>query len=455
MLIVSSIFNSKKNGKRFLGCVCVIAIVGVLLTKLSNIMEYKKSYSHYQPFFEKADDFDVLFFGSSHMEEAVFPMELWNDYGITSYNLASSACKIPNSYWVMVNALDYTKPKVVVIDCFAMDEPRKTSYSYGLVHRTLDAFPMSRNKIRAIFDLLDDPEMEKAIAEDNSLLDSSEERTPIGLIWNYSVYHSRWNELNEEDFVPKSTEEYGAYSSCSVYEAPDYSNNSGKMIEGTPVGMDYLTRMINTCRERDIQVILTFIPYFYTEEDYWNAVNTAPVFAKKMGVDFVDMSDGSLCGIDPYTDYADKGGHLNPSGAWKITDYFGKYLRENYNIQDHRNEAGYSDWNEEYSRYSDMKIERLGTVEDMNAFLMLLEDKSMGYHMYVPNEDVLKDKVLDRLLENKAHSVGGLDKLITVECAEGDKDLVKIDVFSAVDEQKFLYKVAFKEEKIYHKDVEE
>lgn len=454
MPIILSIFNfDRRSWKKVLGCICVLVFVSILLTNTCGILENKASYNHYQAFFENADDIDVLFFGSSHMENAILPMELWGDYGITSYNLGSSACTIPNAYWVMINALDYAKPEVVVIDCFAMDGLRKTTYAHGLVHKTLDEFRLSENKIRAVYDLLDDPEVEKSIAEGDSLYDTGEKRTPIGLLWDYSVYHSRWNELSEEDFDPEGSVQFGADSSCSVYEAPEYINNNGQIIEGTPAGVVYLTRMIEACRDRDIQVILTFIPYFYTQKDFWKAVNTAPIFAERYGVDYVDIADGSLCEINPHTDYADAGGHLNPSGAWKITEYFGKYLRERYNVQDHRKEVGYTKWEDAYARYSTMKVDRLEEVEDLDTFLMLLEDKNMGYRMYVPDKDLLEDKVLYSFLEQKAKRVGDIENLVITESSESEKGLIRIDVFNYKDNQSILFSTNFEAMEMGYKKV--
>lgn len=48
---------------------------------------------------------------------------------------------------------------------------------------------------------MDDPVLEQDIA-DGKARTSAEPRTKIGLLWDYSVYHSRWNEINQNDFEP-------------------------------------------------------------------------------------------------------------------------------------------------------------------------------------------------------------------------------------------------------------
>ena len=87
-------------------------------------------------------------------------MELWNDYGITSYNFGNHDAQLPTTYWVMKNVFDYQKPKCVVIDGHYLEFNRKTSATNFMnVHIALDTFPISKTKINAVMDLLDDPEL--------------------------------------------------------------------------------------------------------------------------------------------------------------------------------------------------------------------------------------------------------------------------------------------------------
>ena len=46
-------------------------------------------HTFYYDFYQQEQDFDVLFLGTSHVLNAVYPMELWRDYGIVSYNMAN------------------------------------------------------------------------------------------------------------------------------------------------------------------------------------------------------------------------------------------------------------------------------------------------------------------------------------------------------------------------------
>jgi hypothetical protein len=52
------------------------------------------------PFLVEGNDIDVVMLGSSHVRCGIFAMELWNDYGISLYNLASNGRTIPVCYWI-------------------------------------------------------------------------------------------------------------------------------------------------------------------------------------------------------------------------------------------------------------------------------------------------------------------------------------------------------------------
>jgi hypothetical protein len=68
-------------------------------------MERKSSDFKYADYFEQDEDFDVLFFGTSHVINGIFPMELWNDYGIVSYNFGGHGNEIATSYWDNIDAV--------------------------------------------------------------------------------------------------------------------------------------------------------------------------------------------------------------------------------------------------------------------------------------------------------------------------------------------------------------
>ena len=125
--------------KKISASIIFLLILIFIISKADQLLERKYSYSKYADFYEQDEDFDVLFFGTSHMLNAVSPMELWNDYGIVSYNMANYSETICTNYWQLISALEHTTPKVVVVDLLALDNDSKINGSS--LHNFTDTIP--------------------------------------------------------------------------------------------------------------------------------------------------------------------------------------------------------------------------------------------------------------------------------------------------------------------------
>ncbi|MCM1122178.1 MAG: hypothetical protein NC416_06320 [Eubacterium sp.] len=372
-------------------CIVTIGLTVIFLWRSADLMERKESDIKNAPFFEQKEDFDVLFFGTSRVGYGIYPLELWNDYGIVSYNLGGHGNPLATTYWTMENAMDYTTPKLVVIDCYLLSYMVKTHSSFSSVHLSLDAFPISRNKIAAVWDLLDDKE-----AGDRGGLQKP--RTRLEVLWDYAVYHSRWNDLWEEDFVPEFTLEKGAehYPGIVPMEKTVRIPSESRMEEDT-VSVRYLEKMIEDCDSRGIDVLLTYLPSAANEICQKEA-NRVYDIAEQYGVDYINFL--ALDVVNYGTDYCDTDCHLNPSGARKVTDYIGQYITEHYTIPDRRNQEAYGHWYADYEQYVKYKEDNLRNLESMDKYLMMLADKNYSAAIEIHNAELLESDYYLALLEN-------------------------------------------------------
>ena len=147
-----------KHVLRAVKAVVFCAILAAMVATASDLLERKESREKLTPFYERAAQTDVLLLGDSHMLSAVYPLELWRDYGITAYNLASYNNTLPVSYWLLRCALDVCSPRVVIVDINDIGCFSRVSTRSGDVHTALDGVPMGRTKLAAIDDLMSDPE---------------------------------------------------------------------------------------------------------------------------------------------------------------------------------------------------------------------------------------------------------------------------------------------------------
>lgn len=365
--------------------VIFIIIMCFIVGYLSSVLVSKSSYSKVSPFLKEEENFDVLFMGISHMQVGVYPLDLWKDYGITSFNFGESGARLPYSYWALKNALEYTTPKLVVIDVRRMDVNDKEYDDY--VSTVFDEFPLSKTKYEAAMDLFEDWDMR------------------LEFLFPFIKYHSRWTELYEDDFTKESYRiNKGAYSypkeslHVAIPEEHQILSKDDKS-EGGALAQKYLRQMIELCQDQGIDVMLTELPYPADEESQRLANGVADI-ADEYGINYINFlqMDGI---IDFDTDMNDKSAHVNDSGARKITAYLGNYIKENYSVPDRREDKKYTSWNDVYKEYEEYKISRIKEQTSLDNYLMLLADENLSSCIYI-NEgtDILRDERMKKLLRN-------------------------------------------------------
>lgn len=134
----------------------------------------------------------MLFVASSHVMDEVSPLDLFHDCGITSFNLSIDGNYVKSGYYLLKETPETLKregrhlPKLVVLDVYADNE------EIGHLHVARDSFPFGQTKMQMARELTMD-------ATDYT-----------GLVIPFSLYHSRWKELQKNDFLPDINQLYGA-----------------------------------------------------------------------------------------------------------------------------------------------------------------------------------------------------------------------------------------------------
>lgn len=365
------------------------------LSGVSRLMERKASRNQFGPFLEEPQQYDVLFFGDSRFVNCLFPMELWEDYGIAGYNLSCYGNTMPVNYWSMMNALDYASPKVVVLAVNGVRKDLKVTGSSSDLHTAFDFFPLSRTKVRALEDLMDDP----------YAVDDYGNRY-VDMKWEYyftlGKYHERWSELGPNDLKGRRNVQKGADMMFGVAPTEEYDIiGDDRYAEEQGVGYAYMRRMIEECLNRGIEILLVHLPYPASENAQMHA-NTVGSIAEEYGVNYVDF-----VWLDSVVDYAvdcyDQQAHLNPSGGLKVTDYIGAYLMAHYDLKDRRNDASYVNWTEARKQYRAYKREMIADQDSIEEVLLMLHDDSVNAQVSVkPQAELYWNDQALTLLHNAA-----------------------------------------------------
>ena len=384
--------------KRIVSVALLLALVLSGVAFWSNALRMNDGYYKNTPFIRDDRQYDVLFFGTSHVVNSVFPMQLWRDYGITSYNLAIHGGSIASSYWMLEMALDYQKPKVAVMDVL-LTKSNYMQTDLPMAHAAMDPFPLSMTKLRAIWDIYDSPK------------DRAE------LLFPLDVFHNRWKDLDTEMLKrgfgeSKVSPEKGGESRIRVYplEEPLVVDASDVADEWTE-GLRYLEKFILLCRQESIAPVITYLPYRGAgdaeEQRYSNA---AIRLAQSLGAETIDLQHSDL--IDDDTDWYDDGGHTNPLGAKKITGALGEYLTAAHDLPDRRDSG---DWTADYEAYYAYQADHLQKTEDLWSLLALLSVEDFTATAQIaPDYDMdpvtrkLLDAQGDRLTERAGETSGRL-----------------------------------------------
>lgn len=366
--------------------VCSIAVsIAVLLLLATVFFRRDEGFLKNYDFYETDEEYDVLYFGSSLAVMGILPMEIWNEYGITSFNLANNGQKLNGDYWVLKNALEQKKPKLVVLDVYTVmvDEEWDESTIHYL-HDSIDPMPFSEIKRDAINDLL--PK------------DMRQE-----FLWPFSIYHNRWEDIDETFFVKKVSCQKGSYENAdyerpTVLPQPEMFTLDPALEDPTEtVGKEYLRKAIELCREYDVPVLLTATPFYGVEEEM-RYINSVYGIAEEYGVQFLNGMEASV--VDTGCDFLDSK-HMNSSGARKWSSYLGAYMKEHYPLADHRADEAYQSWHEDYDNYRIYVEEQLNGTEDLYPYLMLLQDAGFSSYIRVSeNSAVSGDELFWRLLGN-------------------------------------------------------
>lgn len=265
---------------------------------------------------------ELLVVGNCESYENISPMKLWEEYGITSYIRGNSNQLIPQSYYLLREALRYEKPKVVLLNIQAMTVEEQSSEEYNRM--VFDGMKWSADKVRGILESRTD---EESFTE---------------YLFPVLRYHSRLSELSGEDFRymfrEKPLKSYqGYYLRADVRPYTEFPAQRRQSDYSFPEkNVRYLERIADLCEENGISLVLMKAPSLYPEwvEAYEDQITA---FAGERGICYLNtLLYGEKIGIDMDTDTYDEGLHLNVYGAEKMSVWLGKILKERYELGDYR-----------------------------------------------------------------------------------------------------------------------
>lgn len=304
--------------------ICFIKIIIFMCILGGGVLVITKALIPRIPDFYKEKHWDIVFFGTSQ-SYCTFDPEVFDEYGLKTYNRGRQQQTMNYTYYYVKDALDNSDIDMVVLEIFGMfyDEDDTGFTSEGVRDSSLNDLRFSCIKVEAIKDCV-----------------------PEELQRDYLIpldkYHSRWEELDYSSLSawkksvgdPYFTEEGRGFKHWAGVQPCGYASwdtiFSEQRRDVYEKNFEYLDKINKLCQEHGTKLILVKAP-FPCYDRMVEMTNTVMDWADAHDVELINcMKVTDIIGMNFEEDSLDGGTHLNESGGQKVSRYLADYLMENY-----------------------------------------------------------------------------------------------------------------------------
>lgn len=416
--------------KKICRCICFALIVTIVVCHIYKVLSYKvttdEDLSSVSMLYNTEDNLiDAVFLGTSHTYCSIYPSVMWNEYGISAFDMSISGQDKDSTYHAIIEVLKTQSPKVVFVDIYGM--LFDLAFKDWLVYRNYLTFNYSKNSYEHVKDGITD--------------------NPGDFLLRFPIIHTRYKELIKTDFISYSENEYRRGESLGWRIQEGYTDPEGRLTEAveelSEKNKNWLEKLKKLSEDEGFELVL-FIAPFSIIESQQQIFNGAKQFAAENGIAFYDLNNlYEEIGLDYGQDMLDVE-HTNGWGATKVSAYLAEILAKEYGLSDHRGDSKYYQWDLNYERYAhslaenelagtirtDWYLEKAMGLKDVAVYESLEGDCSniteYLYTLGFSEEDIAlggkwiyEDGVRTKLMDN----VGGT--LINREYSDFDNVLVQ------------------------------
>ena len=339
---------------------CIIGLlISMLLTGylFVHISYMHRGYTRLMGFYGLEDNtIDVAFVGTSVTFSSFMPMEIWNEYGIAAYDYCTNV-QFENSLRHSVKEIMKTQsPKLIVIDVapfilqhsagqFPEGENRELFIKYNI-----DSMSYSFNRIQLI---------QEINQESNGDMYSF-----LYYVFDICRYHTNKPSWEKHDNAYNDVTRGYGYLRRNGSSKLDtvtffYDDGNEKSLEGCH--QVYFDDLVSYTDQLECEVVFYCAPVIFVDNqkgiDWCARKNHIKRILEEKGYTFWDLSlEVEAIGLDYDYDFWSYD-HFDSLGAEKITKYISKRIIDTYDIPDRRNDAQYSNWNDDYQSWILIKEE--------------------------------------------------------------------------------------------------
>lgn len=303
-----------KKGRECCFALLFLLLTAVLVNFVSDVLRpaqttYGSTWSAFRA--EPQDSLDVIYLGSSFAYCDVNPSAVYDASGLTGYVMAGSEQPLSITYWYLKEIFRTQSPAAVVLEGTSLYFKQYQNYT----QQNVSQMPFSPNKLGAIFT-------------------ASEPELRGGLLFDLSLYHSRWREAGADDWKkalrPLRRDHYKGHTPMEGkkegVELVQMEGNRTVSEEDRAANLVWLGRILDLCRQHGVQPIVAFFPSYTRCSAEQYARDAADILALDSGTLVYNWSDCfEQIGLAPEEHLYD-GGHLNRAGAERFSAWLGDFL---------------------------------------------------------------------------------------------------------------------------------
>ena len=326
--------------KKLIKSILFLIIFCVLFYSIFNILwldKFTNGYFHIESFYkEPQNSLDIVYVGASNVYTSFNTVLAYDLYGYTTGVLSAGNQPFPLIKYLIKESEKSQNPKLYIIDIVRLVDDLN-SISDENMRKSVDCMNFSANRIDAINELLSYKHVDKS--------------NYINYYLSFFIYHNGWKNISKNNFL-NDTSVYNGYLFQKKHTKTDPQKPyiwKDTFVNLPPENKQVLINLIDFIKSSNLNVLFVITPRTYKDEEN-DILNDAISVINENNLDIINFNTLEDFKIDFSKDLYNSG-HLNVYGATKYTLYFSKYLKEHYDLPDHRNDPKYASWNSEYERF--------------------------------------------------------------------------------------------------------
>ncbi len=328
--------------KKLISCVTFIVLVLYFVSVTTEVLtpKFENRYYALEDYLEDHPEdtlHDVQVFGSCHSYTSFNPVYMEERSGVSGFVYGNAGEIIPTTYTRMVDQFKKHTPKVALVEIWGIN-PYETYSS----HERVFGFYLANNLERAEFswakqEVIWDFKVKEYqdinfvtmnfpfVNYKDRLLDGS--LTMLDFDYDFTKTQEYTSNYTYQEMYSRfKNNGYKPYSSVSIEDYPQKQKTiePGEMVEIELDIAKYIQKIIDLCKEKDVELIFYRSPYISTVNEL-KKLNHLKQICDENDVLFIDLEEEVQ--YDYTVDFVDYE-HLSEVGANKSTEYLLPYIME-------------------------------------------------------------------------------------------------------------------------------